>query len=80
MKKISMRLGSTNLVQLLLRRSLLIWKMLYMRLLKKNSGKYKKRFWVRKIYSEKKQRVELKMTVKDLQLNDGLFLFEYFRM
>ena len=51
-----------------------------MRLLKKNSGKYKKRFWVRKIYSEKKQRVELKMAVKDLQLNDGLFLFEYFRM
>ena len=81
MKKINMRLGSTNLLQLFqLRRSLLIWKMLYMRLLKKNSGKYKKRFWVRKIYFERKQRVELKMPVKDLQLNDGLFFFEYFLM
>ena len=75
-----MRLGSTYLVQLLLRRRLLIGKMLYMRHFKKNSGKYKIRFWVRTIYSERKQKGEFNMLVKDLRLHDELFFFKYFRM
>ena len=44
--------------------------MLYMSYLKENSGKYKKRFWVRKIYSERKQKDVFNMLVKDLRLND----------
>ena len=75
-----MRLGSTYLVQLLLRRRLLIGKMLCMRHLKKNLGKYKKRFWVRKIYSQRKQKGEFNMLVKDLRLHNELFFFKYFRM
>ena len=75
-----MRLGSTYLVQLLLRRRLLIGEMLYMRHLKKSSGKYKKRFWVRKIYSERKQKGEFNMLVKDLRLHDELFFIKYFCM
>ena len=75
-----MGLSSTSLVQLLLRRRLLIGKMLYMRHFKKNSGKYKKRFWVRTIYSERKQKGEFNMLVKDLRLHDELFFFKYFRM
>ena len=46
----------------------------------KNSGKYKKRFWVRKICSERKQKGEFNMLVKDLRLHDELFFFKYFRM
>ena len=69
------------LVQLLLRRRwLLIGKMPYMRHLKINSGKYKKRFWVREIYSERKQKGEFNMLVKDLRLHDELFFFKYFCM
>lgn len=34
-----------------------------------------KRFWVRNIYSEKKQNGEFNMFVKDLQLHDELFFF-----
>ena len=45
-----------------------------MRQLKKNSGKYKKRFWVRKIYSDRKQKGEFNMLVKDFQLHDELFI------
>ena len=75
-----MGLSSTSLVQLLLRRRLLIGKMLYMRHFKKNSGKYKIRFWVRTIYSERKQKGEFNMLVKDLRLHDELFFFKYFRM
>ena len=75
-----MRLASTCLVQLLLRRRLLIRKMLQMRHLKKNSGKYKNRFWVRKIYSERKQKGEFKTLVKDLPLHDGFFFFNYIRV
>ena len=75
-----MRLSSTYLVQLLLRRRLLIGKMLYMRHLKKNSEKYKTRFWVRKIYSKRKQKGEFNMLVKDLWLHDKPFFFKYFRM
>ena len=78
-----MRLGSTYLAQLLLRRRLLIGEILYMRHLKKNkikSEKYKKRFWVRKMYSERKHKSEFNMLVKDLRLHDELFFFKYFRM
>ena len=46
----------------------------------KNSGKYKKRFWVRKICSERKQKGEFNMLVKDLRLHNELFSFKYFRM
>ena len=51
-----------------------------MRQLEKNSGKYKKRFWVRKIYSERKQKGEFNMLVKDLRLHDELYFFKYFRI
>ena len=54
--------------------------MLQMRHLKKNSGKYKNRFWVRKIYSKRKQKGEFKTLVKDLPLHDGFFFFNYFRV
>ena len=54
--------------------------MLQMRHLKKNSGKYKNRFWLRKIYSERKQKGEFKTLVKDLPLHDGFFFFNYFRV
>ena len=55
---------------------------MYRRHLKKDSGKHtqKKIFWVRKIYSERKQKGDFNMLVKDLQLYDELFLFKYFRM
>ena len=46
----------------------------------KNSGKYKKRSWVRKICSERKQKGEFNMLVKDLRLHNELFSFKYFRM
>ena len=44
--------------------------MLYMRHLKENSGKYKTRFWVRKIYSERKKKDVFNMLVKNLWLHD----------
>ena len=75
-----MGLSSTYLVQLLLRRRLLIGEMLYTRHFKKNSGKYKIRFWVRAICSERKQKGEFNMLVKDLRLHDELFFFKYFRI
>ena len=47
---------------------------------KKSSGKYNKRFCLRKIYSERKQKVKFNIPEKDLQLHDGLIFFKYFRM
>ena len=48
--------------------------------LKKNLVKNKKRFWVKKIYFERKQKGEFNMFMKNLRLHDELFFFKYFPM
>ena len=42
--------------------------------------KYKKRFWVRKIFQERKLKGEYHLLVKDLKLFDHEFFFKQFRM
>lgn len=48
------------------------------RLIAKN--KYKKRFWVRKIFTERKQKGEYHLLVQELRLHDQEYFFKYFRM
>ncbi len=42
--------------------------------------KYKKSFWVRRIYKERKDKSEFNLLVKDLRLFDHLYFFRCFRM
>ena len=64
---------------LLLRRSILLKILLHQRR-KKKAEKYKKRFWVRKLYSERKQKGVFNILVADLKLYDEEVVFQYFRM
>ena len=47
---------------------------------KRLKNKYKKRFWVRKIFKERNQKGEYHLLVKDLRLFDHEFFFKNFRM
>ena len=46
----------------------------------KRRNKYKKRFWVRQTYQERKQKGEYLLLVQDLKLFDHELFFTYFRM
>ena len=42
--------------------------------------KYKKSFWIRKLYQERKTKGEFYLLVQDLRLFDDELFFRYFRM
>ena len=64
----------------------MLWKLklLYLKLLlhkiNKSQNKYKKRYWIRKLYLDRKQKGEYNILVKDLKLFDHELFFCYFRM
>ena len=43
-------------------------------------NKYKKRFWVRRIFQERKQKGEYHLLLQDLHLHDHEYFFKCFRM
>ena len=43
-------------------------------------NRYKKRFWVRQLFKERKQKGEYHLLVKDMRLFDHEFFFMQFRM
>ena len=43
-------------------------------------NKYKKRFWVRRIFQERKQKGEYHLLLQDLRLHDHEYFFKCFRM
>ena len=62
-------------------RSLLVIIILRRRLQRRKiQSKYKKRFWVRQIFKERKQKGEYNLLVKDMKLFDHEFFFKQFRM
>ena len=54
----------------------------YLLLLKRRRSlqKYRKRFWIRRIYQERNNKGEYHLLVKDLQLHDHEYFFRCFRM
>ena len=64
--------------RLLLKRLLLI--MLLKRRKRRRQDKYKKDFWVRKIYQERTTKGEFHLLVQDLRLFDHFYFFQCFRM
>ena len=60
-------------------RKLLLLLLLRMRM-RKRQDKYKKHFWIRKIFQERKLKGEYALLVKDLKLFDNEYFFKYFRM
>ena len=48
--------------------------------MQKRQDKYKKHFWIRKIFQEQKLKGEYALPVKDLKLFDNEYFFKYFRM
>ena len=48
--------------------------------MRKRQDKYKKHFWIRKIFQERKFKGEYALLVKDLKLFDNEYFFKYFRM
>ena len=66
------------------RRLLLLKKIQLLKLLaledEKSNKKYKKRFWVRQLYQERKQKGDFHLLIQDLKLYDHQIFFQYFRM
>ncbi|XP_057310637.1 uncharacterized protein LOC130648602 [Hydractinia symbiolongicarpus] len=66
------------------RRLVLLKKVKLLKLLalenEKNNRKYKKRYWIRQIYQERKQKGEFHLLIQDLKLYDHQLFFQYFRM
>ena len=63
---------------LLLRNNIL--RLLLLRRRQKRRRKYRKRFWVRRIYAEREQKGEYHLLVKELKLYDQEYFFQCFRM
>lgn len=72
-------MAAVNLRRLLYLKYSLIIRIL-LRRRRKKLLKYRKRFWVRHVYAERKQKGEYYQLVKDLQLHDHEYFFKYFRM
>ena len=72
------------MIAISLRCMLLKTKLLYLKLLlhkrNKSQNKYKKRYWIRKLNLDRKQKGEYNILVKDLKLFDHELFFRYFRM
>ena len=47
---------------------------------KQKKLKYKKRFWVRQLFKERKEKGEYHLLVKDMKLFDHEYFFKQFRM
>ena len=62
----------------LLKKALLHY--LLRRRLQRRRMKYRKSFWVRKIYQERLQKGEFHLLVQDMKLFDHRYFFQYFRM
>ena len=65
---------------LLLQKYRLILQLLLLRRRRQRLQKYKKRFWVRRIYADRREKGEFSLLVKDLMLHDHEYFFRYFRM
>ena len=63
---------------LLLRNNLL--RLFLLRRRRKRTTKYKKRFWIRRVYAERQQKGEFHLLVKELILFDQEYFFKCFRM
>ncbi len=63
---------------LLLRNNLL--RLFLLRRRRKRITKYKKRFWIRRVYAERQQKGEFHLLVKELILFDQEYFFQCFRM
>ena len=63
---------------LLLRNNLL--RLLLLRRRQKQRTRYKKRFWIRRIYAERQQKEEFHLLVKELSIFDHEYFFQCFRM
>lgn len=66
--------------RLLLLKKVQLLKLLALDVEEKKRNKYKKRFWVRKLYQERNQKGEFAILIKDLRLYDQQLFFQYFRM
>lgn len=47
---------------------------------RKRNNKYKKRFWIRKIFQERKRKGEYHLLIHDMRLFDHEYFFKHFRM
>lgn len=55
-------------------------RLLLLRRRQKRRMKYKKRFWIRRIYAERQQKGEFHLLVKELSIYDHEYFFQCFRM
>ena len=60
-------------------KKLIIFQLLRRRI-QRRQNKYKKSFWIRRIYEERQEKGEFHLLVKDLRLFDHLYFFKCFRM
>ena len=73
-------MAAVNLRYLLLLKARLLIKILLLRRRERRLQKYKKRFWIRKIYEEREQKGEYHLLIKELRLHDAEYFFRCFRM
>ena len=73
-------MAAVNLRYLLLLKARLLIKILLLRRRERRLQKYKKRFWIRKIYEEREQKGEYHLLIKELRLYDAEYFFRCFRM
>ena len=73
-------MAAVNLRRLLYLKYSLILRILLLRRRRRKLQKYRKRYWVRHVYTERKQKGEFYLLVKDLQLHDQEYFTKYFRM
>ena len=62
------------------RKKVLLLLILKKKLEKERKKKITRRYWVRKIFQERKTKGEFHLLIKDLKLFDNEYFFKYFRM
>ena len=78
-KKVKNKMAAFNARQLLLLRNNQL-RLLLLRRRQKRSSKYKKRFWIRRVYAQRRQKGEFHMLVRELSFYDQEYFFQCFRM
>jgi hypothetical protein len=73
------KMAALNTRRLLLLRNNLL-RLFLLRRRRKRTTKYKKRFWIRRVYAERQQKGEFHLLVKELILFDQEYFFKCFRM
>ena len=77
-KKSKTKMAAFNIRRLLLLRNNLL-RLLLLRRRQKRRTKYRKRFWVRRVYTERQQKGEFHLLVKELRVYDQEYFFQCFR-